>query len=534
MKRPFWLLVPLLALLLTAASANAGYPGTVVPLFAFHAIFLTMLALTFSARHSYAYTALVAFLTLGFWTKFLLHIALDVRLVESVGAFSGTPAEWDAVMWAATCGALGVVTARLVTVRALRVSSASWQLERSVPPWFLARRRLIWIATLVVVVVSAALNWYLDIWQIGVGNRRILPLRLNVAVSWWFSMAAAMWLATLVEFDRRTKGLSSGGAWLFAPIVEAVTSSTTTLSRGLFVMRMLPYYLVFAVERLRGIRLITLPTFTVLVCATLVGMVVCLSSVSWLRLTIYPRARMAEDVPIVNAGRPVEVVEVVPARPAPQAGGGRAADSGPREAAGPSAAPGAQATVVPPPAVIVTTGGTPSRRQLRLAAREVAGLFVTRWIGLEGVMAVTAYQGRGYPLLVDAIWEDPKLGADSLYQRIAGNPYRRIEGFRFLTLPGVAAVLAYSDSVAIVFAGMVFVTLIAIGTEVVVTRLLNNAFLSSVIAVGLANVIVQMNFPYLFGVFLVELWISVFVLWRVLGTGYPRARTVAAEPPAVD
>jgi hypothetical protein len=44
---------------------------------------------------------------------------------------------------------------------------------------------------------------------------------------------------------------------------------------------------------------------------------------------------------------------------------------------------------------------------------------------------------------------------------------------------------------------------------------MRNVFVSSVIGVGLSNIVAQMNFPYLYATFLVELAATLVVLWWV-------------------
>jgi hypothetical protein len=481
----------ILILLATAASVSAGYAGTVLPLLAFHAVFVVLLLSTTWMRRFYGYLALVFFLVLGFWTKYLIHVVLHARLGEPVGSFAGTQAQWDRVLWIATAGALGMLVVAAAATRWTRLvaaarTTAPRRPRREVPGWFVSRRRLVWAVAIAVVVCSAGLNGWLGIWQIGVGNRLILPLHLNAAVMWWFTMAAPIGLAILVDFERRSVGLDSGVLWMVALVTEAAASSTTTMSRGLFVMHLLPYYFIFAVDKVERGNRFRWRTVGLLSVITVVGFGACLTSVSWLRLTTYPTARLATEAPTVDR----------PSTPG----------SGP--APGPGAAPAT-------PSVVIATGGEPSARQIRATVGEVAGLFITRWIGLEGIMAVTSFDERGAALFRKALHEDPRLGADSIYQRAAGNPYPKLSGFRFLTLPGVMAVLSYADSAWLVFGGMMAITLLVLAVDVVANRVMRNVFVSSVIGVGLSNIVAQMNFPYLYATFLVELAATLVVLWWV-------------------
>jgi hypothetical protein len=434
--------------------------------------------------------------------KCLLHVVLGVDLVEPFGAFAGTPADWDRTLSMAASGALGVLAASGITAawqrRAARRSALGGGQPREgtagVPGsgffrWFASNRRLIWALACAVVVGAAALNWWLGIWQIGVGNRLVLPLHLNAAVMWWFTMAAPLALAVLVDLERRTVGLN-GALWMVVVVAEAAVSSTTTMSRGVFVMHLLPYYFVFALDRLTAARRIGWRTIGQLTVITAVGLALCLASVSWLRLITYPTVRVATDVPAA--------AEVTPAPPDTHG------------------APASQPATTGPK-LVIATGGEPSASQIRTAVHEVAGLFITRWIGLEGVMAVTSFPGTGPALFVQALRESPRRGADSIYQRAAGNPYPLYAGFRFLTLAGVMGVLSYANSAWFLGLGMMIVTLVTIAFDAFTKLALRNEFVSAVVGVGFANIVAQMNFPYLYAVFAIELACTLLLMWLVAG-----------------
>jgi hypothetical protein len=113
------------------------------------------------------------------------------------------------------------------------------------------------------------------------------------------------------------------------------------------------------------------------------------------------------------------------------------------------------------------------------------------------------------------------VGESALYQGIAGS-YRTPNGFVFLTTPGAIAVLDYSGSLPAVAVGMAFLTALLISFEIAASRLLGNAFTLSLVAVNLANAIAQMQFPYVFLVFLIEQAVAVAALAlisRIIWTG---------------
>ena len=88
---------------------------------------------------------------------------------------------------------------------------------------------------------------------------------------------------------------------------------------------------------------------------------------------------------------------------------------------------------------------------------------------------------------------------------MAGSYYKTDSQFNFGTTPGVIAVLSYSGSAVLVFVGLSSITALLVLVEVAAKRLVRNPFVVSMAGLILANAISQMNFPYLFVIFLFEL-----------------------------
>jgi hypothetical protein len=175
-----------------------------------------------------------------------------------------------------------------------------------------------------------------------------------------------------------------------------------------------------------------------------------------------------------------------------------------------------------------TAGSVPVRitnTRSQEAAREVGLLVVGRWIGIEGTMAVSSYPGLSVDTFRHALTESPSIGEAAFYQRLAGSTYHTTAQYEFLTTPGAIAILYYSGSLAIVPLGMGLLTALLIAFEMVTSRFSGNALTVSIVAMTLANAIVQMQFPYLFLVFLVEQAVAVAALgllsrsfsWRAAG-----------------
>jgi hypothetical protein len=153
---------------------------------------------------------------------------------------------------------------------------------------------------------------------------------------------------------------------------------------------------------------------------------------------------------------------------------------------------------------------------------EIPQLVVQRWVGLEGVLAVGSLPERNAALIVSAIAESPKAGADSLYQRTARSRYRVDDTgtFTFGSNAGPVAVLLFSGSLMIVAAGMALIVGVLLLTEAAAARWTGNPFLMAVAGAALANVVSQTTFFYLTAVFLLQLWVAIAfiaVLHRIRG-----------------
>lgn len=87
----------------------------------------------------------------------------------------------------------------------------------------------------------------------------------------------------------------------------------------------------------------------------------------------------------------------------------------------------------------------------------VAHLSISRWVGLEGLMAVSAYPEKGTALLMRAISEKGVRGSADMYtSEISTKGIPDAEKHAYVTLPGMFAYWYYSNSWLLMF-GMVFI-----------------------------------------------------------------------------
>ena len=469
-------LVVLTAAILAAAASAAAiavYPGSIPAFLVFDASYLALVLLLFPKPRLYSYTFFAIMLFLGFWLKTMMHLIFGQDFLEPVGAFDGRGESWDRALAAATCGALGAIAARVVHLVVGRMNPNNHDRAenlRPAPSWYRLLRKPVWILSVVLMLGLNLVNYQLAFYQVGVHPKLILPMHLNVFPAWLINVGFSLWFATLIFWEFRLHPQSL--RWLlFIPIAESLASSLSVLSRSFFLFHTAPYVLAL-VERwkLMG-RFLTGNWTRVLAPLWIACFVVSIAAVSLLRVQIYQ----------------------------PETGSAAA-----------------------------TAATTPTSHG------RLKSIFLQRWIGLEGVLAISSYPGVGFGLLREAIGEDPKKGTDTLYQHISNSQYigyQAFQGFTFLNPAGVIAILFFSGSLLAVAAGMAMITSLLIGTELISGFITGNDFLRSVIGLSTANVICQLNFPYLGAIFFAQLWVALAFIWslqilplhRVLGSVTPKA-----------
>jgi len=122
-------------------------------------------------------------------------------------------------------------------------------------------------------------------------------------------------------------------------------------------------------------------------------------------------------------------------------------------------------------------------------------LLLDRWVGIEGVLAISTYPQRGWGLWNEAWKEKFSVNRTSFYdENIITSPYKYTDKTRhhFISLPGILAFFFYPGSYFFLFIGMMTVGLFAAAIEFSVYKLGNKnlilcALLSQVVAYRYAH-----------------------------------------------
>ncbi|MFN9489133.1 MAG: hypothetical protein ACK59Y_05055 [Betaproteobacteria bacterium] len=446
-----------------------GYTGSPLVLTAFHVVFISLVLLIFPRPRLYVYTFLAGFLFLGFWPKLVAYKLWSVEFLEPVGNFSGSAADWDSALLAATAGALGVILTRITFLILQRwKTSKETPIPEFAPPWwFIKWRRPIIAATIAGVVVVNVFNMRYAIFQVGVNPLVVLPLKLNVLIAWLINAVFAIWIAALLHWNFQIRGQSLR-VNLLLPVTEGFLASLSSLSRLAFLLHVGPYFLALA-EHWSRFR-------------------------SDLGMKYLWRLAMGCAVLLCTGVLVVFLLRVLTFNDYEQYTGKRNGSA--------AETPAAMTFVEYFNEVLIM---------------QVPHIFLHRWVGLEGVLTASSVKDPGAVILKQIITDDPKKGAQALYQNHARPGYLASEPgkFTFLTNAGPIALLLFSGSLLAVLSGMALVTILLVITESAANRFTGNPFLLAVIGAGMANVVSQSTFPYLSMIYMLQIWVAIMFLWLI-------------------
>ena len=410
------------------------YTGSWLTYTVFSLVFFAMLISGFYRQVSYGYLFLVVMLWLGFWLKLTVHLLVIYPFGEPVGLFVGTPGAWDDALWIASIGSAAVVIARLLYAFTGCTSSMLARIDvLNTPTWYAETRRWVWAGVVFVCVGVAVINASMGIQQSGLVAHTILLWPLNAVTYWLLGSGFAFAIAVLLWWD-----ISLGrdiSLVVHFILLEAFTSTISLLSRGIYIFMVVPQFI--ALYKNRQIMS------------------------EWSRASVLAVGSMfvllfAISNPLVNTLRDYYYSGVAPMWSFEGSGASSGASSG---------------------------------------AIVLAKFAVDRWVGVEGVMAVSAYPQKGGELFARMLTERGEIGKFTFYQEICLSHYRLMDmsKFQFASLPGVVAFLYLTGVWWIVFVGMVVLVLAVLGSENLVFKLTGNPLLCALCGGAAANSVAQMG-----------------------------------------
>lgn len=419
-------------LILFVLGANQ-YIGSLLTYTIFSLVFLVMLMSGLYQKASYGYLFLVVMLWLGFWFKLIIHLIVEYPFVEPIGFFVNTSHTLDSVLHVATIGSIGVMIGKFIH-HLSKPDSAMLGVGcvSEVPLWYTNNRRWIWSAFMFTCIALAIVNAGLGILQVGLVPRTILWWPLNAVISWLVGYGLSLGIATLLWWD-----ISLGrnvSLVVYFVLLEAAAVTVSLLSRGAYIFQVIPQFLALFMNR---------------------GVIVGWSrkNIIWVCITFI--VLFAFTNPFVNAFRNFYYSGV--------------------------------------PVAFIQKDESISNSTPALV--KLAKFSVDRWIGLEGVMAVSAYPDKSMDLFAKGVGERAAIGKSTIYQEICQAHYRFMDmsKFQFASLPGAIGFLYFSGYLWVVGIGMIALVLAMLFSESFVHRLIRNPLLNALWGGAVANAIVQLG-----------------------------------------
>jgi hypothetical protein len=389
--------------------ALPSYAGNGYVYLLFSALANALLYFGFRKKALFFDTFIGIFFWMGFWLKVTVKILFfDGKFSEATGAFDYTGSGYDFALLVSSWGISGLLLASIL--REKLGFNYSPQVndsnERWVVDFYFRHRKKILTAFVCAFTVVAVSNVFLGIYQKGSITQTVLPFGLNGVFKWLILFGLASFSAVVLRLELVAKRQISTMVIVLV-LLESFSTNTSLLSRGMVLNMAAIAYGVYVACRLDLIRL---PFRTMIVS----GVVFC--------------ALFAGSVVVVNDLR----------------GNGPGLFSA-EENAKPLAED----------AGVVIAHATP--------------LFLNRWVGIEGVMAVSSSPRLGWGLWRDAWQERYSETTMGFYDtNLIESPYKSTDFSKHhhLSLPGILAFFFYPGSFVFLFFGMLFLGFLAATIDV--------------------------------------------------------------------
>ncbi|WP_223545604.1 hypothetical protein [Pseudomonas sp. A-B-19] len=459
----------------TLLSIWAGfyYPGMIALFATYCALSITIIYATIKNRpKSYFIFFLFSFLTLGCWAKITLHLLIGNNFIEPIGGFDESPAAWNNAIVVLITAFSALLACYFIVVAGLQKTKEP---ETNINTKLLS---ILLGMAIIFTIVSLVFNYYYSI--IKVGHEPTLKLNsyiyvvFSFMVAWGNSIALFTLAYWLVKSGKLTPNML-----FYIVIIEGALTSISMGSRAQMILHVSAPFIAYLIQ---GRKL----EWNI-------------SKIGWIKIFSTTALLFAFSIISVSVDRLSSFAKAVPYAE-------KTIVKGNLEESGTSLKSSEKASrhdVTPEPYV------APLQLSLELKfkriANELSKLIVDRWVGAEGVLAVTSNHHLNLDLFMRGLKENPAQGTQAIYQRMSDAQYERLENFTFMTIPGPIAVLYYSGNHLVLFVGMALLFFLGYSIELAAKRLLNNVMTSATIGVGMAYLTVQINFPRAFLFFAIEI-----------------------------
>jgi hypothetical protein len=380
-----------------------------------------LLAMGFRKKAIFFDAFIGVFFWLGFWLKLTLRIIFTKgQFSEAVGMFDHSGSAFDHGLLVASCGMLALILASLLRQHYFHYADKhdSRIYQPGLYAFYCKHRKTLWLSYFSLAAFIAFSNLYFGIYQRGEVAQTILPFHMSGVYKWLLLFGLSAFAALMFKFEyvinqKRTLSLA------LISLLESCLTNVSLLSRGMILNTSALFYGLMTNLRLRGVRS-RIRFFGVVACTFIVLFVGSVLTVNYLR---------SEGSILALMGAPSVHQESGPA--------------------------------------------LSTDRSISVSLNMAPPLFVDRWVGIEGVLAVSSHEGLGWDLWRQAWAERYTESSTSFYDlNLITSPYLTMDSTKnhFISLPGIVAFCFYPGSFLFLFFAMLVTGLAAGVVEFLVFR----------------------------------------------------------------
>ena len=444
------------------------YQGKFYIYIVFSIISNVLLYFGFRKKALYFDLYIAVFCWLGFWLKLTVKVVfVDGSFHEPVGNFSGSGDAFDHALSVTSCGLLAIILASYVRESLLfnYPSGGGDFTQHGLLIFYQSHRRLVLFSLIILILVVSLSNIYLGIYQRGMVPRTILPLGLNGVYKWLllFGLASITAIIMLLEVELKNK---ASVFMAFLCVLEGFLSNISLLSRGMILNTGSLIYGYFrsmhnkSIKTTNYYKAILLLAFAALfgcsvILANYVRNGIMLSSLKYNTDFVQKTAKSIEQTITVSNNNSSALINNTSSVKKPIEPIEQTIDVSNNNSSG------------------LIGKINFSKTSFRWAGQDALPLFLDRWVGIEGVMAVTSYSGLGWTLWKEA-WRE-KLDRNSLSfydSTFIASPYKTMDTSinYYISLPGLLAFCYYPGSLWFLFISMFLISFMGSTIEILIFK----------------------------------------------------------------
>lgn len=431
----------MLFFVILAIYGYSSYEGSAACYVLFNFIWLSVFLYTCLVSTTYVYFFSVIMLFTGVWLKFIMLMSFGVDLIEPVGHWYEyqNSLAWDRVLIVSFTAILGFFFASVLFVL-IKISVGRKKViirtQKCLLSWYFQKRHL---ALCFIIFLSIGLNIINIIYRINVAGMQpiwVLPFHLNVALPWLMNIVVPFCMVIFIDLDQKLKIRSKKLIYIYISL--ACFTAITALSRSMFICWVIPLFVVFL-----KINYNTGKSFfggitknKKSIIGCLVLLIILLFAVSISREYCYQHEQRNTNYDQLDVGKFIELKK----------------------------------------------------------------LFISRWIGFEGIMATTSYPVLGTDFFWRGLTEKPSHDdAAGMYTKEVADLNYHYAGSTlvFTTIPGIVGILNYSGSLIVIFFGCFFVMSMLILFEYMSYIALGGRYFAALLGFFMAyNCVSGLSVPY--------------------------------------